>query len=119
MKLILASLLLGAGAAACSKHDTTTTTGSGSTVHAANNPTAIDQPNNEVDLALVQSVRRALVDDDTLSVAAKNVTAVAQSGTVTLKGEVATQAEKDHVEACVRKVSGVQRVDSQITVKAN
>ena len=85
--------------------------------HASSTTTATDQPNNPDDLGLVQDVRRALMQNGTLSVAAKNLTAVARDGTVTLKGVVPSQEEKEQVEACVSKVAGVRRVENVVTVK--
>jgi len=128
MKTILIGVALGL-CAACAKestpaHSSTSSANSKSagSVFAADKvnsgTTATDQPNNPADLEVAQSVRRALMADDTLSVAAKNLTAVARDGTVTLKGVVTSQEEKDAVEALVSNVAGVRRVDSQITVKS-
>jgi osmotically-inducible protein OsmY len=127
MKTILIGIALALGCACANEstpsHSSTasSTTKSSGTVlagdHASSKTTATDQPNNKADLSLVQDVRRALMDNDALSVAAKNLTAVARDGTVTLKGVVPSQEEKEQVEACVSKVTGVQRVESLITVK--
>jgi osmotically-inducible protein OsmY len=84
---------------------------------AADGPNAPDVPQDKADLALAQDVRRVIDEDETLSLAAKTVSAVAHGGTVTLKGIVPSEADKEQVEACVAKVPGVQHVDNQITLK--
>jgi osmotically-inducible protein OsmY len=127
MKTILIGLALALGCA-CANDNTPNHTGTANTAskssgtvlagdQAASKPTATDQPNNKADLGLVQDVRRALMDDSRLSTAAKNLTAVARDGTVTLKGVVPSQDEKNEVEACVSKVPGVRQVENLVTVK--
>jgi len=80
--------------------------------------TATDQPNNQRDLDLAAAVRAAIVDDESLSTAAKNVTLVAASGHVTLRGTVASAEEKAQVERVASGVAGVTQVSNDITVKA-
>jgi osmotically-inducible protein OsmY len=41
----------------------------------------------------------------------------AAEGTVTLKGEVASEAEKQNIENKIKAVAGVQKVENQLTVK--
>jgi osmotically-inducible protein OsmY len=126
MKTILIGLAF-ALCCACGSQNTTDHSGnasssksSGSVLagdNTASKPTATDQPNNKADLGLVQDVRKALMDDSKLSTAAKNLTAVARDGTVTLKGTVPSQDQKDEAEACVSRVTGVRQVENLITVK--
>lgn len=66
--------------------------------------TADQQKNNKSDVELTAEIRRAIVKDDTLSTNAHNVKIVVQNGQVTLKGPVASAAEKAAVE---RKASAV------------
>ncbi|HUD40800.1 MAG TPA: BON domain-containing protein [Dokdonella sp.] len=80
--------------------------------------TATDQPNNPRDLDLAAAVRAAIVDDETLSTAAKNVTLVAASGQVTLRGTVDSAEEKARIERLAAGVAGVTEVRNDITVKA-
>lgn len=80
--------------------------------------TATDQPNNQRDLDLAAAVRAAIVDDEALSTAAKNVTLVAASGHVTLRGTVASAEEKARLERVAAGVAGVTEVSNDITVKA-
>jgi hypothetical protein len=78
-----------------------------------------DQLENKADLALVEKVREALVGDDALSMNAKNVKVIVQNGVVTLRGPVASLAEKASVEAKAKAISGVVRVDNQLDVEGN
>lgn len=80
--------------------------------------TATDQPNNQRDLDLAAAVRAAIVDDESLSTAAKNVTLVAASGHVTLRGTVGSAGEKAQIERVASGVAGVTQIDNDITVEA-
>jgi hypothetical protein len=83
-----------------------------------NSPTTADkQPNNKTDIATVASVRKALVNDDSLSTYAHNVTVNASGGIVTLRGEVKDNNEKRAVENAARQAQGVTQVINQIQVK--
>ena len=79
--------------------------------------TPVDQSNDEADIKLVAAVRRAVVNDKTLSMAAHNIKLNAANGIVTLRGPVASADEKAKLEADVRGVPGVSRVDNQLDVK--
>jgi hyperosmotically inducible periplasmic protein len=78
--------------------------------------TADQQKENAADRELTQKIRRALINDKTLSTYAHNVKIVAQNGQVTLKGPVRTDAEKTTVEAKATAVAGAGHVTNQITI---
>jgi osmotically-inducible protein OsmY len=78
--------------------------------------TADQQKENSRDRDITQKIRRALVDDKTLSTYAHNVKVVAQDGRVTLKGPVRTEDEKKAVEAKATEVAGAGRVTNQLTI---
>lgn len=78
--------------------------------------TAMDQSNVQAEVELTARVRRALVDDATLSVGAKNVTVVSKAGTVTLRGSVASAEEQAHIKSLVTAVEGVKEVDDQLQI---
>ncbi|WP_440224475.1 BON domain-containing protein [Dokdonella sp. MW10] len=87
------------------------------TKHAAEKGvTALDQQNNQADIDLAAAVRSAIVDDESLSTSAKNVTMVAAGGHVTLRGTVASADDKARVESIVSRVAGVKRVTNQIAL---
>jgi osmotically-inducible protein OsmY len=85
---------------------------------AANLPTASDQGNSKADVEMTAKVRRAIVEDDELSVAAHNVTIVTRDGKVTLRGDVDSLEEKAAVAAKAQTVTG-SAVDNMLTVKAD
>jgi hyperosmotically inducible periplasmic protein len=78
--------------------------------------TADQQKENTSDLDITQKIRRALVEDKTLSTYARNVKVVTQDGRVTLKGPVRTEEEKKAVEAKATEVAGAGRITNQLTI---
>lgn len=78
--------------------------------------TADQQKENATDREITQKIRRALMDDKTLSTYAHNVKIVSQDGQVTLKGPVRTADEKKNVEAKAVAVAGSGRVTNQISI---
>jgi osmotically-inducible protein OsmY len=79
--------------------------------------TAFNQPNNAADLKVAADVRKAIVDEKSLSVMGHNVKLVAANGAVTLRGPVQNTAEKAKIEQIVAQVGGVLKVDNQLDVK--
>jgi hyperosmotically inducible periplasmic protein len=79
-------------------------------------PTADQQKNNPTDRQLVQQIRKALVNDKSLSTYAHNVKVIAQNGAVTLKGPVKSEEEKQAVEAKAGEIAGTDKVTSEIQV---
>ena len=78
--------------------------------------TADQQKENSSDREITQKIRRALMDDKTLSTYAHNVKVIAQDGQVTLKGPVRTEEEKKIVEAKALEVAGEGHVINQMSV---
>ena len=78
--------------------------------------TADQQKENAGDRELTQKIRRALMNDKTLSSYAHNVKVVSQGGHVTLKGPVRTEAEKKSVEAKATEVAGEGHITSEISI---
>ena len=78
--------------------------------------TADQQKENPTDREITQNVRRAVMNNKTLSTYAHNVKIVTQGGTVTLKGPVRTAEEKKAVEAMATKVAGAGHVVNQISI---
>jgi osmotically-inducible protein OsmY len=79
-------------------------------------PTADQQKENSNDRELTQKIRRAIMDDKTLSTYAHNVKIISQDGQVTLKGPVRTEDEKKIVEAMAIEVAGAGRVTNQLSI---
>jgi hyperosmotically inducible protein len=77
--------------------------------------TPLDQSNSATDVELTQKIRQGITNNDAMSVQARNVKVVSQSGAVTLRGPVESQAEKDAIESVARS-AGAARVDNQIEI---
>jgi len=81
-------------------------------------PTADQQKENNSDRELARQVRRALVKDKSLSTAAHNIKVIAQNGSVTLKGPVNSEQEKQEVESkAAEAAGGADKINSEIEVK--
>jgi hyperosmotically inducible protein len=79
--------------------------------------TADQQKNDKTDLDLTARIRRSIMKDKDLSTNAHNVKIIAQDGKVTLKGPVASSAEKKVVEDKAAAVAGSGNVTSEIEIK--
>ncbi|WP_027157949.1 BON domain-containing protein [Methylobacter luteus] len=77
-----------------------------------------DQLQNESDLQVTANIRRAITDDESLSVNAHNVKIITRNGMVTLRGPVNSAAEKTKLQSIAQKTSGVTQVDNQLEIKA-
>jgi hyperosmotically inducible protein len=78
--------------------------------------TAEDQSNKASDVETTQKIRKAIIDDSTLSTYARNVKIITAKGKVTLKGPVRSDAEKAAIELKAREVAGEANVTNQITI---
>jgi hyperosmotically inducible periplasmic protein len=83
---------------------------------AGNKLTPLDQSHAESDVEMTRSIRKMLVDDDTLGTNAQNVKVITVDGKVTLRGPVATASERTRVVAIAEKVAGADRVVSELEV---
>lgn len=79
--------------------------------------TPMNQPNNKTDIKVAADVRRSLTKDGSLSTMAHNVKLVASSGVVTLRGPVASDAEKAKVEQIAAASPGVSSVRNELDIK--
>ena len=79
-------------------------------------PTADQQKENTSDRQLTQQIRRAVVEDKSLSTSAHNVKIISQNGTVTLKGPVKSEEEKQTIEAKATQIAGQGKVNNEIQV---
>jgi hyperosmotically inducible periplasmic protein len=83
---------------------------------AAAQPTADQQSNTKSDVAITRDIRRAIVNDKSLSTYAHNIKVITQHGDVTLKGPVLTDEEKKIVEAKATEVAGAGHVTNAISI---
>lgn len=79
-------------------------------------PTADQQKENTSDRELTRQIRRAVVKDNSLSTTAHNVKIIAQNGTVTLKGPVKSEAEKQAIDAKATQIAGTGKVNDELQV---
>lgn len=79
-------------------------------------PTADQQKENSSDRQLTQKIRRAVVEDKSLSTSAHNVKIISQNGTVTLKGPVKSEEEKQTIESKATQIAGQGNVKNEIQV---
>ena len=71
---------------------------------------------NETDRGITQKIRQSLMDDDSLSINAKNVKIITTNGVVTLRGTVNNEREKNEIGRKTKAVSGVKSVDNQLEI---
>jgi hyperosmotically inducible protein len=82
------------------------------------NPTPMDQSQAQEEVRITADIRKALMDDLSLSLNAHNCKIITEKGGfVTLRGVVDTQAERDLVEMKARAVKGVTSVTNMLEVK--
>jgi len=80
-------------------------------------PTADQQKANPADRDLTSKIRKAIVDDKTLSTYAHNVKVISQNGTVTLKGPVRSDAEMKTILAKAQDMAGADKVVNEMSVQ--
>jgi hyperosmotically inducible protein len=85
----------------------------------ARNSTSVptNQSNSSEALQTTANIRKALMADKTLSVSGHNVKIVTNGSTVTLRGPVASTAEKEKIAALARENAPGKDVLDQLTVK--
>ncbi len=85
---------------------------------AKSEPTADQGSNKLSDRDIMQKIRKAVVDDKSLSTYAHNVKIIAKEGKVTLKGPVRSEEEKKSIEQKATDVAGAGNVTDEMTIKA-
>jgi osmotically-inducible protein OsmY len=120
-------------AASCTSSDSSTTatdettTAAPSTTPDADNTAknadpaadATYQSESQADIDITAAIRKAVVDDNTLSVNAHNVKITTANGVVTLRGPVKSDQEKSSIEAKAKAVAGVTKVDNLLEIERN
>lgn len=82
--------------------------------------TPMDQSESGASIQITASIRRAIMEDKSMSINAQNCKIITdKAGVVTLRGAVSSQAEKDLIESKATAVAGVTKVDNQLEVKTN
>jgi len=78
--------------------------------------TPLDQSHAKADVEITRSIRKMLVDDNTLGTNAQNVKVITVDGMVTLRGAVATADEQTRIAAIAKETVGVDRVVNELQV---
>ena len=81
--------------------------------------TAMDQSNRPEDLNLTRDIRRAIMDDDSLSMEAKNIKIITLNGTVTLRGPVKTAQEKETILAKATQLARDTKINNELQVESD
>ncbi len=77
-----------------------------------------DQKETKKDIKITAHIRKAVVEDESLSSDAKNSKIITRSGVVTLRGPVENEAESNKIQKIAEKTRGVVKVDNQLEIKA-
>jgi hyperosmotically inducible protein len=80
--------------------------------------TADKQKMNPADRELAKRIRRSITSDSSLSTYAHNVKVIVRDGTVTLKGPVKSEDEKNAVGSKASDIAGADKVQNEITIKS-
>lgn len=78
--------------------------------------TADDQSNEKSDTELVSRIRKALVDEESLSLYAENIKLISNKGIVHLKGPVRSNEEVKKIEIIAENIAGKGNVVNQLEV---
>jgi hyperosmotically inducible protein len=78
--------------------------------------TADQQKMSRADREKAAQIRKAVVDDKSLSTYAHNAKIIVHEGTVTLRGPVTSEEEKEAVEAKAKAIEGVGSVNNELTI---
>ena len=79
--------------------------------------TAGQQSNSTSEVELTRRIRRAVVQDHSLSMLAHNVKIISTNGAVMLRGPVKTEEEKTAIANKAQAIAGAGKVDNQLEVK--
>jgi osmotically-inducible protein OsmY len=80
--------------------------------------TPLDQGMSAEDTRITADIRKAIMDDKSMSMNAQNCKVITNKGVVTLRGPVDSDTEKTTIESKAKAVAGVVSVTNQLEVKA-
>jgi hyperosmotically inducible periplasmic protein len=78
--------------------------------------TPFTQSNNQSDVETTRKIRRALMQDKSLSTTARNVKVVTVGGTVVLRGPVKSEHEKAAIAEKAQQIAGAGRINDQLEI---
>jgi hyperosmotically inducible protein len=80
--------------------------------------TPFDQSNEESDIDQVAKIRSEVLEIEDLSVIGRNVKIITEAGRVTLRGPVASEAERKAIVDVAMGIAGAGNVDDQLEIDA-
>jgi len=89
-------------------HNSADNTGQNARDKSGETLTPLDQSSDPQDLDKTQKIRKALVEDASLSTNAKNIKVITVHGTVTLRGPVDSAEERNKIVAKAKPIAGGQ-----------
>ncbi|HEY5755300.1 MAG TPA: BON domain-containing protein [Steroidobacter sp.] len=98
------------------KHEAADNTKANATDRNSAAKTPVDQSNDKEAIDVTAGIRRAVLDDKSLSMSAHNVKIVTDGDVVTLRGPVESADEKKRVEALAVKAATGKQVRNEISV---
>lgn len=81
--------------------------------------TSFDQSNTKADIEITAAIRRAMMQESSLSMTAKNVKVITENGVVTLRGPVQSAAEKAKIAELAKSAAGQAKIENQLEVKTS
>lgn len=120
IRTVVFAIVLPAGAACLYAYpqQATTPNADNTKTNQSSGVTADQQKNNSSDIELTRQIRRAIMEDKSLSTYAHNVKIITRDGAVTLKGPVESAEEKQAVESKAAAIVGQGNLVSKIRVVA-
>lgn len=79
--------------------------------------TAETQSNAKADLDLTRNIRREITQNKTMSIYARNIKIITRDGTVTLRGPVKSEEEKQSIDAIAKKLAGDAKVENKLEIQ--
>lgn len=113
---LLAALFAAAALTACKGHQPPAADNTKQNDREHRTETADNASNSKSDVDLTQKIRKAVMDDSSLSTNAHNCKIVVKDGAVTLVGPVKSDTERLRVAELAANVVGGGKVDNQLQV---
>lgn len=105
-----------AGTDSATKHEAADNTKANAADRNTDAKTPIDQSNDQNAIDVTAGIRRAVLEDKSLSTSAHNIKIVTQGDVVTLRGPVASADEKKRVEALAMQAATGKQVRNEISI---
>ena len=98
------------------RHQAADNTKANATDRSTDAKTPLDQSNDRNAIDVTASIRRAVLEDKSLSTSAHNVKIVTDGDVVTLRGPVASADEKKRVESLATKAAAGKQVRNEMSI---